>query len=61
MTNSEDLTESVESIALLIGLPLDPAYRLGVVANFERIQAIAHLVMEFPLPDESEAAPVFEP
>ncbi len=61
MTEPRDLTESVESIAALIGLPINPADRLGVVANLERIHTIAQLVIEFPLPEEIEAAPVFEP
>ncbi|PMB18562.1 DUF4089 domain-containing protein, partial [Fischerella thermalis] len=36
-------------------------YRDGVVANFERIRVIAQLVNSFPLPDDIEVAPVFEP
>ncbi len=61
MTNQIDSAECVDQIAALIGLPISPEYHLGVVTNFERIQTIAQLVMEFPLPDETEAAPVFEP
>ncbi|MEO1378485.1 MAG: DUF4089 domain-containing protein, partial [Cyanobacteria bacterium J06635_10] len=33
----------------------------GVIENFERIQVIAKLVNQFPLPEDIEAAPVFEP
>ncbi len=33
----------------------------SVVENFERIQAIAQPVLDFPLPDTLEAAPRFEP
>ena len=61
MTDQMDSAECIDRIALLVGLPLNPDHRLGVVANFERIQAIAQLVMEFPLPEEIEAVPVFEP
>ncbi|PSB20587.1 DUF4089 domain-containing protein [Phormidesmis priestleyi ULC007] len=61
MTDQMDAAECVDRIAALVGLPLNPDHRPGVVANFERIQAIAQLVMEFPLPEEIEAAPVFEP
>ncbi|MDX2271626.1 MAG: DUF4089 domain-containing protein [Cyanobacteriota bacterium] len=55
------LVAYVDQMAELIGLPLDTEYRAGVIANFERIQGIAALVMEFPLPPEIEAAPVFHP
>ncbi|MBO3463180.1 DUF4089 domain-containing protein [Aetokthonos hydrillicola Thurmond2011] len=51
----------VDMMALLVDLQLLDEYRDGVVANFEKIQAIAQLVNEFPLPDNIEVAPVFEP
>jgi hypothetical protein len=58
---SINLAEYVEQTARLIDLPLAPEYRPSIVDNFTRIAAIATLVMEFPLPEEMEAAPVFEP
>ena len=61
MTDHINSAECVEQIAALIGLPISVEHQPGVVANFERIQAVAQLVMEFPLPDTIEAAPVFEP
>jgi len=51
----------VDAAAALIGLPIDPAHRPGVVVNLERIAQLAALVAEFPLPDEAEPAPVFRP
>lgn len=54
-------TEYVEQTALLLDLNLPEEYRDGVIANFERIQVIAKLVSEFPLPEDIEAAPIFEP
>ncbi|MEH2339121.1 DUF4089 domain-containing protein [Nostoc sp.] len=53
--------EYVDQMALLLDLQLRDEYRDGVVANFERIRAIANLVNEFPLAEEIEAAPIFEP
>jgi len=53
--------ELVDHIAALIELPIPPDYHAGVVENFDRIVAIAHLVTEFSLPEETEVAPVFEP
>ncbi|MFN6464885.1 MAG: DUF4089 domain-containing protein [Nostoc sp. DedVER02] len=55
-----DVGEYVDQMGLLLDLQLRDEYRDGVVANFERIMAIANLVNEFPL-TEIEAAPVFEP
>ncbi len=56
-----DVGEYVEQMALLLDLQLRDEYRDGVVTNFERIKAIAILVNSFPLPEEVEPAPVFEP
>ena len=60
-SNSLDPAEYVEQMALLLDLQLDPEHTPGVVENFATIMAIAQLVNEFPLPDEIEATPVFEP
>ncbi|MEH2195605.1 MAG: DUF4089 domain-containing protein [Nostoc sp.] len=56
-----DVGEYVDLMALLLDLQLRDEYRDGVVANFERIMAIANLVNEFPLTEEVEVAPIFEP
>ena len=56
-----DVGEYVEQTALLLDLQLRDEYRDGVVANFERIKAIAEIVNSFELPDDVEAAPIFEP
>jgi Protein of unknown function (DUF4089) len=51
----------VDLLAQLLELDLDPEHRPGVIANFERTTAIARLVMEFPIADDVEVAPVFQP
>jgi hypothetical protein len=56
-----DAEAYVDAAAVLIGLPIDPAHRPGVVVNLERIAQMAALVMGFALPDETEPAPVFRP
>jgi Protein of unknown function (DUF4089) len=61
MNNQVDLAKWVDQMAILVDLPLRPEDRPGVVENFARIAAIAQLVMDFPLPETVEAAPVFEP
>jgi Protein of unknown function (DUF4089) len=56
-----DVGEYVDLMGLLVDLRLRDEYRDGVVANFERIKAIALLVNEFPIPEDIEVAPIFEP
>jgi hypothetical protein len=56
-----DAEAYVDAAARLIGLPIDPAHRPGVVLNLERIAQMAALVMAFDLPEETEPAPVYTP
>ena len=58
---SFDARAYVEAAAQLVGLSLDPAYLPGVILNVERIAQMAGLVMDFPLPDDTEPASVFTP
>ncbi|MCU0567823.1 MAG: DUF4089 domain-containing protein [Oculatellaceae cyanobacterium Prado106] len=58
---SLNTAELVDQLAQLLDIPIAPDHRPGVVANFERTMAIAQQVLEFPLPDEIEVAPVFQP
>lgn len=57
----KNIEKYVEVTAELINLPLQPEHLPGVVANLEKIAAIAQLVIEFPLPPEIEPASKFEP
>ncbi|MEH2154873.1 DUF4089 domain-containing protein [Nostoc sp.] len=56
-----DVGEYVDLMGLLLDLEIRDEYRDGVVANFERIRAIANLVNSFPLAEDVEVAPVFQP
>ena len=56
-----DADAYIDAAGSLLGLPIDPVHRPGVVVNLERIAQMAALVMEFELPDETEPAPVFRP
>ncbi|PHJ61422.1 hypothetical protein VF14_30625 [Nostoc linckia z18] len=56
-----DVEEYVRQMGLLLDLEIRDEYFDGVVANFERIRAIANLVNSFPLSEEIEVAPIFEP
>ena len=51
----------VQQALRLLELSVPPEQLASVVENFERVQAIAHPVLTFPLPDHLEAAPQFEP
>lgn len=55
-----DASAYLDQTAGLVGLEVDDAFRPGVIENLERLAAVARLVTEFPLPDDLEAAPVFE-
>ncbi len=51
----------VERLAAQLGLGIDPASRAAVARNLEVLLQAARLVAEFPLPEETEPAPRFEP
>lgn len=56
-----DIAAYVDQMALVLELHLTPESRQQVIADFQRLQAIAQSVQEFPLPADLEAAPQFEP
>ena len=58
---SVDFGVLVDQMAIVLNLPIAPDHRPGVIANLERTATIAQLVMDFPLPDQVEAAPTFQP
>jgi hypothetical protein len=57
--DSDETGRAVDALAALLGLKVDPAHRAATIENFGRIEAIARLVMEFPLPADVEPAPIF--
>jgi hypothetical protein len=60
MENSE-MQSYLEQVSWVMDLAIPPECVPGVVENLLRLEAIARLVNEFPLPDDIEAAPVFHP
>ena len=50
----------IEAAAALQGLAIRPDWREGVATHFKATAAAAALVLSWPLPDELDAAPVFE-
>ncbi len=51
----------VDEAARVIGLPIAPEHRPGVIQFTGVLLGAAAMVMEFPLSEDVEAAPVFEP
>lgn len=49
----------VDATIPLLGIPMAPAWREAVIANVRATAAAARLVLDFPLEDELEPAPVF--
>ncbi len=56
-----DEAAQVEAAMALFAIAMEESWRPAVLANFVTLAAAARLVMEFPLPDEAEPAPVFHP
>lgn len=54
-----DIEAMVDASAAILGLPIAEEHMPGVLANFERIAYMAQRVMEFPIGEEVELAPVF--
>ncbi len=53
--------EYIKQTSLLLKLKINQEYEPGVIKNFESITTIAELVNNFPLPEEIEISPIFEP
>ncbi len=51
----------IDAMAPLLGLAIAPEYRPGIATNLAVTAALAALVLEFPLDDHAEPAPVFHP
>ena len=60
MPDPSSLDDYITAAARVLDLPIDPAWQPAVRANLELTLRLAAVVAEFPLPDEADAAPVFE-
>ena len=58
---SDPLETALDGTAALIGLPIAPEYRPGVMMNYRRAADLAALFTDFPLGDHVEAAPIYCP
>lgn len=51
----------IDAMAPLLAIPVEPAFRPGIVANLTLIAALAALVDEAPIDEREEPAAVYRP
>jgi len=56
---ADPLDDYIDAVAMVLNLPIEPAWRPAVKANLQVSLRLGRLVDEFPLPDEAEPASVF--
>ena len=56
---SDDIDAWLDANAALLGIPIEPEWRDAVRQHLRITRDIAQLVLEFPLPDEADPAPIF--
>lgn len=59
--SEQEMDAYMKNAAALLALPIPPECAPGVLANLMRMQAIAQSVLQFPLGEDVEPAPRFEP
>ncbi len=57
----EDRAAWLDAASLLLGLAIEPDWREAILVHMTVIGEAAQLVLEFPLEDELDPAPVFRP
>lgn len=50
-----------DAAAIALNIEIAPQYRPGVIVNLERLLLMGAQIMSFPLADDTELAPVFQP
>jgi hypothetical protein len=56
---SDALDDFIDAAACLLDLPIDPAWKDAVKRHLEVTLRLAASFADFPLPEETEPAPVF--
>lgn len=56
---ADPLDDYIDAVAMVLNLPIEPAWKPAVKANLQVSLRLGRLVDEFPLPDEAEPASVF--
>ncbi len=50
-----------EAASLVLKIDLPPEYRAGIIANLAQLLELGGQILAFPLPDNTELAPIFRP
>jgi hypothetical protein len=61
LPDDQALGAAIDAMLPLLGLTIEPHWRGGISESLKSVSTAARLVLEFPLPDELEPAPRFEP
>jgi hypothetical protein len=59
--NDEMAASVVDAMLPMLRMQIDPAWRPEIIANLKVNARMAQRVLEFPLEDELDVAPVFRP
>lgn len=57
---TDPLDDYIDAVAKALSLSVDAAWKLAVRANLDVTLKMARMVQEFPLPDETEPASIYE-
>jgi 1-carboxybiuret hydrolase subunit AtzG-like protein len=56
---TDDIDAWLDANAALLGIPVQPEWREGIRLHLRITRDLARRVMEFPLSDEADPAPIF--
>ena len=59
MSDADDLDAWLDANAALLGIAVAPEWRDSVKLHLRITRDLARLVLDFPLPDDADPAPVF--
>jgi hypothetical protein len=59
MNDATDLDAFIDAGTTLLGIPVHPEWRAAIRQHLAVSFDLGRLVLEFPLPDEADPAPVF--
>jgi hypothetical protein len=59
MSDTTDLDSYIAAGTALLGIPVRPEWQDAIRQNLGVSFALARVVLDFPLPDEADPAPVF--
>ena len=59
MTDGDELAAWLDANAALLGIGVAPEWRDAVLLHLRITRDMAQQVLDFPLPDDAEPAPVF--